>query len=412
MSHRILASLRGLAVVLVVAWLAPSVAGQGQTSRAKPTDTKTWTPPRTPWGDPDLQGMWANRAHVPFERPKEFGTREFLTEQELKEAERELKRSNPEITADAVTQIEEKEQRRAAEADKADDGRPGYRISGAEHANEFWNGPANHLQSRRTSAIVDPKDGQMPAYRPEALKRFEAREAARSGRSQGDSWEDRNLNERCEHTLTNAGGADGTPLGLTAPSEIFQSPGYVAIQERNRVRIIPLAGQPHDGATLRQWNGDSRGHWEGNTLVIETTNFNDKQDGGPIMPSHTGVYGYGHSHNYPGTGTTLRIIERLTRVGPDTMEHTYTIDDPKVWVRPWTVVYLWGADDDQPQMFEYACHEHNYGMANMLRGNANEKGYVDNLDEASREVRTRKKQLAEQWEKTKKWEESNKGSNR
>jgi hypothetical protein len=187
--------------------------------------------------------------------------------------------------------------------------------------------------------------------------------------------------------------------------EIFQTPGYVAIHMMyGYARIIPLDGRPHVGSAIRQWNGDSRGHWEGDTLVVETTNFNDKQDGGALKPSHGGLFGYNHAHNYPGTGETLRLIERFRRLDADTIEYRYTIDDPKVFMAPWTAVNTWSADDKQDQQYEYTCHEHNYGMVNLLKGGRVQEQI--SLDEAAREVRERQGQLKAAQEKLKSWQEA------
>jgi hypothetical protein len=188
---------------------------------------------------------------------------------------------------------------------------------------------------------------------------------------------------------------------------IMQTPGYVVIQwftpGDGVFRVVPLDGRPHVGPGIRQWYGDSRGRWEGNTLVVETTNFNSEQ-AGEILPAHGGLFGTGHAHNYAGTGETLRLVERFTRVDADTIEYRSTIEDPKVFVRPWTTVNVWNRDDTKSPEYEYACTEHNYGMVNLLSGaRANEK---EALAEASRELKLRQPGLQQKWEQLKQWEAS------
>jgi hypothetical protein len=174
------------------------------------------------------------------------------------------------------------------------------------------------------------------------------------------------------------------------------------------VRIIPTKAQPHAGAAIRQWNGDSRGRWEGNTLVVETTNFRNTVKN--VVPGHGGPFGGSeHVHYYPGTGETLRLTERFTRSG-NTIDYRYTVDDPKVFVRPFTAVNTWNLDTwasegKQDRMFEYACHEHNYGMVNALAGARADEAWA--MGEAKREAAVRMKQLQEKKEQLKQWEASN-----
>ena len=403
MSHRCLAAALGvLAAVSAVVWLAPvPVAGQAPTGVAKTAGaTKDWAPPRTPWGAPDLQGMWDTRTRTPLERPKEFGTREFMTDQEA--AERARRGGDAVIEdEDASDALEKADVRRAAQGDAPDDGRPGYRIAGAEY-NAFWSSDPSRLKaSRRTSQVVDPPDGRIPPLTREVLTRFEAREAARRGRGESDSWEDRNVMERCLMRPGLPGEMIGS--GQFPAKEIVQAPGQVTfVMSHGYVRIVPLDGRPHVGRAIRQWNGDSRGRWEGNTLVVETTNFNDKQNGGPIMASRRPLV------FYLGSGETLRVVERFTRLDPETIDYSYTVDDPKVYVRPWTAVNTWTLDDKQDRIFEYACHEHNYGMVNLLKGGrANQKL---SLEEAAREVPPRQKQIQAEWEKLRMWEAAQRSS--
>jgi hypothetical protein len=272
---------------------------------------------------------------------------------------------------------------------------------GAEY-NSFWNAPLRQAkQSLRTSQIVDPPDGRLPSYTREVLAAWDAREKARLGRGQGDSWEDRGLGERCIAQPV------GNGVFLGGNKSIMQSPGYVVIQwftpGDGVFRIVPLDGRPHVGDRIRQWYGDARGRWEGNTLVVETTNFNNGH-AGETLPAHGNLWGTGHAHNYAGTGETMRMVERFTRIDAETMEYRMTIEDPKVFVKPWTAVAVWNRDNEKVPEYEYVCHEHNYGMVNALAGaRANEK---DALAEAARELNIRRPGLQQKWEQLKQWEAS------
>jgi hypothetical protein len=287
-------------------------------------------------------------------------------------------------------------------ADAVPDNTPGRRIVGAEY-NSFWNAPVRQRKrSLRTSQIVDPPDGRLPAYTREALTMWDTREKERVGRGQGDSWEDRGLGERCiAQPVGNGVFAGGN-------KSIMQAPGYVVIYwftpGDGVFRVVPLDGRPHTDTKIRGWYGDSRGRWEGDTLVVETTNFNNEQ-AGEILPAHGALFGTGHSHNYAGTGETLKLTERFTRKDPETVEYRATIEDPKVFVHSWTTVNEWTREDSKHPEYEYACHEHNYGMVNALAGaRANEK---DSLDEAARELRIRTPGMKAKWDQLKEWEASN-----
>jgi hypothetical protein len=190
-----------------------------------------------------------------------------------------------------------------------------------------------------------------------------------------------------------------------AVMEIVQSPGQmVMITPHALTRVIRLGKGGHLGPKIRSWNGDAVGRWEGNTLVVETTNFNDKQDGGPVLAvRRPWLY-------YPGSGETLRFVERFTRKDADAIEYRYTVDDPAVYVKPWTAVVdfardTWSSQGKQDRIFEYACHEHNYGMLNALKGASADRARA--LDEAQREVAARAAELNARWEYLKKWEAAN-----
>ena len=390
MNKRCFAAGVAAAVIVMAGPAAPPAAGQTEEAGA-------YAPPRTPWGDPDFQGSWENRSPTPLERPVEFGTREFLTEEEA--AARASSRvglpdGEEGVIADDLVAADVQ---RVERSNNIDPDRPGQRTSGAEY-NAFWNAPVNpRLASRRTSQIVDPPNGRLPPYTREILEQWDAREAARAHRGEADSWEDRNVMERC---LLRTGLAMGE---MNVPKDIYQTPGQIVFDlQYGVVRIVPLDGRPHLGAGVTQWWGDSRGRWEGDTLVVETTNFNDKQNGGPVMPSHGGIYGHNHAHYHMGSGAHLKLTERFRRTGPDTIEYAYTVDDPSVYVRPWTAVNIWHMDSNEPDVYEYTCHEHNYGMVGLLKGGrANEQIA---LDEAAREVNDRAPQIAAEWEETRAWE--------
>ena len=353
MRHRLLALTGVVATVIGIVLVAPlSVAGQA-TAVSSGSETSGWQVPRTRWGDPDLQGIWTNEAvNTPMERPAKFGNRAFLTEEELAEAEKEAQAEyerrlkvedpgGPRSTADA---------KRAAGGFEAG-------IRGEEYNNFWMERPKKRRVWGRTSLVVDPPDGRIPPFTREAIARIEARAEGRSGRGEADSWEDRNLNERCMRPQA--------ATGLSGTFKVVQTAGWVAFlpDGLQYAQLIPLDGRPQVSPKIRGWFGRSRGWWDGDTFVVETTNFNDKQDGGPIMPSHLGQHG--RMTGYLGSGETLRRIERYRRVGPDTMEYAVTTDDPSLYVQPYTVLRPMVRDDNY-LMLQSGCHESNYGMPNSL----------------------------------------------
>ena len=213
--------------------------------------------------------------------------------------------------------------------------------------NSFWWEQGTFL--KRTSLITDPPDGRLPPLTAQGQIARDARAAARRAH-QADSWEDRNTAERC---ITR--GAPKLPGGYNNNFLILQSPGYVTILQEmiHEVRVIHLDGRPHLNQDVRQWMGDARGHWEGSTLVVDTTNFNEK-----IVDN---------SYNCcPGAGASLHVVERFSRVNAGTLDYQYTVDDPTTWTRPWTAVVPMRKAEGP--IYEYACHEGNYGMSGILRG--------------------------------------------
>jgi hypothetical protein len=282
--------------------------------------------PRTAWGDPDLQGVWSYNDDVdtPFERPAGLGGKAEFGDEEL------------------ASILAERAQRNVERAPTIG----GVTGAGPTHWYEFWS-----AKSTRTSKVIDPPDGRVPALTPEARRREAARTEAARARGPADSWEDRSLGDRCivsrggwPHVIVNAG-SYGNIL------RILQSPGYVVMTHEmiHETRVIPVDGRPHVGEGIRQYLGDARGRWDGNTLVVEVTNFSSKTD-------------------FRGSRETLRLVERFTRVDPDTISYSVTIDDPATFTRAWTIGVPLKNDGTQTEIFEYACHEGNYAMRNILSG--------------------------------------------
>jgi hypothetical protein len=392
-----LLSLTGVVIIIIaIVPLAPGfVAGQGAASSAN-NETSGWKVPRTAWGDPDFQGIWRNEEiNTPMERPARFGNREFLTDEEVAEREKQA-------AADYERRLREEDPtgpRSTADAKRAEGGFEAG-IRGAEYNNFWMERPQKQRVWRRTSLVVDPPDGRLPPFTREAIARIEAREKARSGRGEADSWEDRNLNERCMRPQA-ATGLAGFKIVQTAGWVVFLPDGL------QYARLVPLDGRPPVSLKIRGWFGQSRGRWEGDTLVVETTNFNDKQDGGPIMPSHFGQNG--QLSGYLGSGDTLRRIERYRRVGPNTIEYANTTDDPNLYVQPYTVLRPMVRDDNY-LMLQSGCHEGNYGMPNSLSAaRADEQGA---RRAAAEEAELRRPQLQEMKRKTEEWMKKNTGTRR
>ncbi len=305
---------------------------------------KPYAAPRTPWGDPDLQGMWPGNVNAPLQRPVNLGERTTLTDEEF--AQRE---------AQARAQAQADNQQFVAAP--AGGGRGGGRGGGI--------GPPDHWLERgtpirQTSLIVDPPNGRLPALAAGAEER---RKAARGGRGMpaewrgtADSYDELNIYYRC---ITRGLLGSVIPVIYGNGNEIVQAPGYVVFRNEmiHESRVISLDGRPHISPAIRMYMGDSRGHWEGDTLVVVTTNLNDKVAIGSNGAGYPGDPGY-HS-------LALKVTERFTRTGPDTLLYKATVDDPQTWVRPWTLQIPLARGTD-PHLFEYACHEGKYAMRNIL----------------------------------------------
>jgi hypothetical protein len=312
MSYRFLGLMGGIAIVVSLA-----AASDAQTSAATSRSS-----PRTPWGHPDLQGEWTNTTTTRLERPDEFKGKDVLTDAELVEQNR--------IVAERLS------------LDRAPrKGDPGV-------YNEFW--LERGKLSNRTSLIVEPADGKLPPLTPEGQTRLAARTESRKT-SPADGPESRNLYERC---ITRGLPGAMMPGFYNHNYQILQTPGYVVIlvEMIHDARIIPLDGRPHLGKGIRQWLGDSRGRWEGNTLVVETTNFKNINDTGTL------VFGV--------AGENSRIVERFTRVDADTVDYKVTVDDPATYTKPWTAAIP--MTKLEGGLFEYACHEGNYALPGILAG--------------------------------------------
>ncbi|HJZ75610.1 MAG TPA: hypothetical protein VKE51_27945 [Vicinamibacterales bacterium] len=313
---------RSIALVVVVTTAA------GATLAAQPARTpRAWTAAKTADGQPDLQGVWTNATLTPFERPAAQRDKEFLSEAE-------------------AAQIEQR-----AAASREEEAPP--RAGDVGNYNQFWFDSGEHVVStRRTSLVVDPPDGRVPV-RPEA-------EASRDYASAhlGDSYEFMSVWDRC---ITRGVPGGMFPAGYNNAYQIVQSPGYVVIHYEmiHEARIIPIDGRPHLPASVRSWNGDSRGRWDGNTLVVDTTNYNDK---GWITTAAAGgrIKGIRQSES-------LHVVERFARIDKDTIDYQATIDDPKSFTRPWTVAIPLHRNPEY-RLYEYACHEGNRAVEGVLRG--------------------------------------------
>ena len=339
MSHRFLASICAL-----LSLLSAHVAGQTPSSTAKARPAPNWTPPRTPDGHPDLQGIWTTATLTPLERPPEFAGTPVLTQAEAAAYERQLLQAGNRDRRDG-----------SAEADVG------------RAYNEFWFDRGTKIVgSRRTSLIVDPPEGRVPPLTPAAQKRLDAA-LVNARLHPADGPEDRPLAERC--LLWPTAGPPMLPGAYNNNYQIVQAPGYVTIvvEMIHDIRVIPTDGRPHLPPGVRQWMGDPRGHWEGNTLVVETTNFTDKtSDVGAGMQRAT----------FRGSDDRLRLIERFTRVDKDTILYEFTVDDPTAFTKPWTAQIPMTRSPDR--LFEYACHEGNYAMTGVLAGaRAEEKKIED-----------------------------------
>lgn len=303
----------------VAALFSVDIAGQGAAVRAATAAPASVL--RTPWGDPDLQGAWTNTTTTPFERLPEVPDKAVLSEAERVDVARKV-----------------------AERINQDRPRPGQVVP----YNDFWY--ERGTLSNRTALIIDPPEGKLPPMTPQGQQRLDALAAARKAHP-ADSWLDRSPSDRC---ITRSMPGAMMPGFYNHNYRILQTPGYVTIlvEMIHDARIIPLDGRPHLQQPVRQWLGDSRGRWEGSTLVVETTNFNDKTFENGLVTR--------------GFGGNQRMVERFTRVGPNAIDYQFTIEDATTFTKPWTVSAPMAKMDDP--LYEYACHEGNYALSGILAG--------------------------------------------
>ena len=361
--------------------------------------------PHTKWGDPDLQGVWEGFESLPLERPTALGDKKFYTDAEI---------------AERVAKAEARAKQRDALIAQGKVEHEGFRAVPNYNAIFGYSGTEGtpHF-SNRTSAIIDPPDGRIPPWTLEQVKYWEEREALTKGRGETDTIDDINLNTRCISVVNEAevtnwglafGGANATAPGRPdAPvigedvdigdgfgtnaspgpvRQILQSPGYVAfvLGDTPVYRIVPLNGRPHPSAKIREWMGDARGHWEGDTLVVDITNISF---GSPIIPNYGGAM-------YPGSGETLHVVERFRRTADDRLEYTYTIDDPHVYVRPYTVQHILRKDDAREDATT-VCQEDPKDRANSLaNARADEQSSLDSGEDSVEARKARFEQLKQQ----------------
>jgi hypothetical protein len=334
MSHRLFASTTAALPVFVMLCAQTSASGQtapGATKTVKTTanTSKPWTPPQTPDGHPDLQGYWTNSTETPLERPKGLGAKEFYTETELADL---MKQDQDRVALN-------KEEGRPTEPGTNADVHYDYTQYGLDR------GQAKLSWSLRTSLIVG-EQGTLPPMLPEARKR-NAAIAAKNRGHELDGPENLSLATRCIIVPQ-----ESVPMlsgGYNNNLQIIQGAGAVAIMNEmnHSVRLVSMDGRPHPSAEIRQLKGDSIGHWEGNTLVVDTTNFTARN------PFH-------------GSGDKLHVVERFTRVDADTILYRFTVEDPETWDQPWTAETAWSKVAGP--IFEYACHEANYALPHELHG--------------------------------------------
>jgi len=318
-----------VAAAISAALLAQAPAA-GRTPSSPPKATtagKAWTPPRTPDGKPDLQGIWTDNTLTPLERPKKLGAKEFYTNDEFADLSRRVRQGEVVEEADLGAA--------APQAVRYD-----LEVYGFDRTK------LRFASTKRTSLIVGP-EGVVPSMLPQARER-NAERAAKSRGHEFDSHENRPLSERClllnqERIPMTPGANEGNLL------QIVQGPGYVTLLHEidHSTRVIPTDGRPHIPQNIRQWQGDSVGHWEGKTLVVDTTNFTNLTA-------------------YRGSGEKLHLVERFTRTADATMIYQFTVEDPATWAKPWTAEVPWTRT--KGPVYEYACHEGNTMISTILRG--------------------------------------------
>ena len=325
---------RAIAFVSASAMLIALISTGAAPASAQPTAVTT------EWGQPDLRGIWDFRTITPLERPEELGDKAFLTEEEAANLEQEV--------VDRNLRLSEREAERttaAVQVDRREDGTPGF-------YNNFWLDQGTRaVETRRTSQIIDPPNGRVPALTPAGEARADASRAYREAHP-ADSWMNRTTSDRC--LLGFNAGPPLSPGGYNQNLQILQTPDHIALVTEmvHTVRVVPLDGRPVPGDDVRQWSGEARGHWDGDTLVVETSNFKTER-------------------RWRNSTESLTLVERYTRVDDDTLEYEYTVTDPETWTSPWTASIPLQRTD--VPMFEYACHEGNHSMDGILAGHRAEE---------------------------------------
>jgi hypothetical protein len=328
MRHRLLTAV-AVAAALVAFVVSTTTPVGAQTSPAAKGKV-----PRTAWGKPDLEGTWDFRTITPLERPANVD-KEFLTAEEAAKLEKAVVERNAELDERPPQEVP-----KGGNVDRQADGSPGF-------YNNFWlDGGTKTVGTLRTSLITDPKDGKLPPMTEAARKRAEERRAYLRDHP-ADSWLDLAPANRCMVGFN--AGPPLSPGGYNQNLLIVQTKDYVGLMTEmvHSYRMVPLDGRPALKSNIRQWSGDARGRWEGDTLVIETANFNPER-------------------GWRGTSDKMKLVERLTRPDANTLEYTYTVTDPETWTKPWTASITLRRSEGQ--LYEYACHEGNYSEGNILAG--------------------------------------------
>ena len=310
-------------------------AAPGAQGRQPAPSAGTWTPERTPDGPPDFQGVWANNTVTPLQRPKQWEGKTTLTDAEVAELQRVSQQiydnnGDAQFGDGLILAVLERITT------------PGSYDPGTGNYNQFWL-VGRDWHDRRTSLITDPPDGKLPAMTPEAQTRVAANAAFRKVHQYEDP-ETMPLGERCVHFST-----PRLLAGYNSYLQIVQAPNHVVIMNEmaHDARIIPMDDRPSLGQNVRSWNGESRGRWEGDTLVVETRNFSA-------------------NNQFMGATEQMQLTERFTRVSKDILNYEFTVSDPQTWTKPWTAMIPLAAKNEQ--IYEYACHEANKSMEGMLRG--------------------------------------------
>jgi hypothetical protein len=318
-------------MLFLVGVFVAAVSSNAQSPRPAPG---TWTAPRTPDGHPDLQGIWTTHTFTPLQRPERYANQEFLTDQEAAELSALLTQDEVDPLAVGVFGLSDEERRRRI-----------VQNDPTHYDNALWLATPDlkPLSSNRTSLIYDPPDGKIPPMTAAGRERVAARRAAIGT----DSYENRPLQERC--IIWTHEGPPMMPPPYNDVLQIIQTPRHVVVARELAAapRVIPIDGRPHSPSHFRQWAGDSRGRWEGDTLVVDTTNFTERTA-------------------FQGSSAALHVVERFTRVSADRILYQFTVEDPDTWTRPWSAEIPMIAT--KGPLFEYACHEGNYGMPDILRG--------------------------------------------